>query len=75
LGILASAWPAIACITPGKPPGLASPTVERVSDGDTVRLRFPDGRRERTRLLGLDAPEAHGSETLERDMVRTRFRA
>jgi endonuclease YncB( thermonuclease family) len=44
LAILGSAWPAVACITPGKPPGLASATVERVSDGDTVRLRFPDGR-------------------------------
>jgi micrococcal nuclease len=42
-----------------------------VSDGDTVRLRFLDGRRERTRLIGLDAPEEHPGEKLERDVVRT----
>jgi micrococcal nuclease len=71
LALLAPAWPAAACITPAKPPGLASATVERVSDGDTVRLRFSDGRRERTRLLGLDAPEAHENEKLGRDVTRT----
>jgi endonuclease YncB( thermonuclease family) len=38
---------------PAKPANLASATVERVSDGDTVILRFPDGRRQRTRLLGI----------------------
>jgi micrococcal nuclease len=70
LAILA-AWPASACVTPSKPPGLATATVERVSDGDTVRLRFPDGRRERTRLIGLDAPEAHANQKLERDIVRS----
>jgi hypothetical protein len=67
--------PALACVIPTKPPGLASATVERVSDGDTVILSFPDGRRERACLIGLDAPEAYGSEKLEPDMVRTRFRA
>lgn len=58
LAILAPAWPATACITPGKPHGLPPATIEHVSDGDTVRLRFPSGRRERTRLIGLDPPEA-----------------
>jgi micrococcal nuclease len=71
LAILGSAWPAVACLTPGKPAGLAPATVEHVSDGDTVRLRFPSGRRERTRLIGLDAPEAHANEKLERDVART----
>jgi hypothetical protein len=72
LAILGSAWPAVACITPGKPAGLAPATVEHVSDGDTVRLRFPSGRRERTRLIGLDAPEANANEKLERDVGRPR---
>ena len=53
---LATAWPVLACITPGKPAGLASASVERVGDGDTMRLRFPDGRRERTRLIGPPLP-------------------
>jgi endonuclease YncB( thermonuclease family) len=60
---------------PPRAPGLASATVKRISDDDTVRLRFPDGRRERTRLISLDAPEAHANEKLERDVGRTRFRA
>jgi micrococcal nuclease len=42
-----------------------------VSDGDTVQLRFPDGCRERIRLIGLDAPEANENEKLERDVTRT----
>jgi micrococcal nuclease len=71
LASLAPAWPAVACVTPGKPSGLAPATVEHVSDGDTVRLRFPSGRRERTRLIGLDAPEDHPGEKLERDVART----
>ena len=71
LAILAFARPAVGCVTPSKPHGLASATVERVSDGDTVRLRFADGRREGTRLLGLDAPEAYPGEKLERDVART----
>jgi micrococcal nuclease len=64
-------WSASACVTPLRPPGLVSTTVEFVSDGDTVRLRSPSGRRERTRLIGLDAPEAHANEKLERDVGRT----
>jgi micrococcal nuclease len=66
-----SAWPAAGCITPSKPHGLPSATVKHVSDGDTVILRFPDGRRERTRLIGLDGPEDDAGEKLERDVVRT----
>jgi endonuclease YncB( thermonuclease family) len=61
----------LACIAPSKPPGLTTVTVEHVSDGDTVRLRFPSGRRERTRLIGVDAPEASENEKLERDVTRT----
>jgi hypothetical protein len=36
------------CPMPPKPAHLTAATVERVSDGDTVMLRFPDGRRQRT---------------------------
>lgn len=32
-------------------------TVTRVVDGDTVDVRFADGRTDRVRLLGVDAPE------------------
>jgi len=55
------------CATPRKPANLHLATVARVSGGDTVVLRFPDGRPERTRLIGIDAPEVHESAKLERD--------
>lgn len=35
-------------------------TVVDVVDGDTVKLRFPNGSRETARLLGVDTPETHG---------------
>lgn len=51
------------CASGGEPAGGAvvdaparSGIVERVSDGDTVRVRI-DGTVERVRLLGIDAPE------------------
>jgi endonuclease YncB( thermonuclease family) len=71
---LAAAWPTAAagdCTTPPKPARLAPATVERVSDGDTVILRLPDGRRKRTRLIGIDAPEIHDNQKLQRDATRT----
>lgn len=34
-------------------------TVERVVDGDTLEVRFPDGHVEDVRLLGVDTPEVH----------------
>jgi hypothetical protein len=42
VSLLAVAWPATACVTPAKPSGLASATVERVNDGDTLLLRLAD---------------------------------
>ncbi len=33
--------------------------ITRVSDGDTVNLKVPDGKSIRIRLLGIDAPELH----------------
>src|SRR5687768_9557762 len=32
-------------------------TVIRVVDGDTIHVRLASGRRERVRLIGIDAPE------------------
>jgi micrococcal nuclease len=59
------------CPMPPKPANLTPATVERVSDGDTVMLRFPDGRRQRTRLLGIDAPESRDNPKLESDATST----
>jgi micrococcal nuclease len=33
--------------------------VERVGDGDTIEVTLSSGKRERVRLLGIDAPELH----------------
>ncbi len=35
----------------------ATATVISVTDGDTIRVRFPDGSQESVRLIGIDAPE------------------
>jgi micrococcal nuclease len=43
--------------TPVDGPTVDSATVERVVDGDTVQLSI-DGRSERARLIGIDAPES-----------------
>ncbi|WP_070365125.1 thermonuclease family protein [Halodesulfurarchaeum formicicum] len=34
-------------------------TVTEVVDGDTIDVRFADGRTDRVRLLGVDTPEVH----------------
>ncbi len=34
-------------------------TVTRVVDGDTIVVRFPDGKTDRVRILGVDTPETH----------------
>lgn len=51
-----------ACSESSVDPGTAddgSPTAEvvQVVDGDTIEIRLPDGRLERVRLIGIDAPE------------------
>lgn len=47
----------------GSPAGPPTPTadvqVTHVVDGDTIDVRFPDGRTDRVRLLGVDTPEVH----------------
>lgn len=35
-------------------------TVERVIDGDTMEVRFPNGEVDTVRLLGVDTPETYG---------------
>lgn len=50
---------------PPMPGGLTGATVVRAVDGDTVDVRLATGR-ERVRLIGLDAPESHASDRLDR---------
>ncbi len=45
-------------------------TVVKVVDGDTLRIRLPDGTTDLVRLIGIDAPEVHSSEKLERQAQR-----
>ena len=59
------------CTMPRKPPGLASASVLRVTDGDTVVVRLADGRSARVRLIGIDAPELYPSDKLQRDAERS----
>lgn len=33
------------------------PTVVKVADGDTITVKFPDGKEQSVRLLGVDTPE------------------
>jgi micrococcal nuclease len=44
--------------------------VVRVVDGDTVDVQLPSGKR-RVRLIGIDTPEMHPSQKLDRDIRRT----
>src|SRR5581483_8273039 len=69
---------ALAAVAParavdGAPPadGLLRATVTHVVDGDTVDVTLR-GRRERVRLIGVDAPELHDVPKLHRDAARTR---
>lgn len=52
------------------PPGRPA-QVGAVIDGDTIGVRLEDGREERVRLLGIDAPELHPSEKLDREVRRS----
>lgn len=67
LGLLAAVLLATAlagCLIPSaeSPPAAGAPEVTRAevvghTDGDTIRVRMPDGTRERVRLIGIDTPE------------------
>jgi len=56
---------------PRKPGGLASASIVRVVDGDTIVVRLADGRSTRVRLIGIDTPELHPSQKLTRDAQRS----
>jgi len=44
-------------------PGIGYPArVTHITDGDTLRVIFPDGHQETVRLLGVDAPELSASD-------------
>ena len=60
----ATSLPPISAIAPptepggaGRPPSAEEVEVIEVVDGDTLDVRFPDGRTDRVRLLGINAPE------------------
>lgn len=53
-----------------RPDGLATGVVVEVGDGDTVTVRMK-GKNERVRLIGVDTPELHESEKLDRDVARS----
>ena len=59
------------CAMPRKPAGLATASVVRVVDGDTLVVRIGDGRTTRVRLIGIDTPELHPSDKLRRDAQRS----
>jgi micrococcal nuclease len=68
LGAAAGGGP---CASPPRPGGLATATVRRVVDGDTVIVRRRGRRAETVRLIGIDSPELHDSDKLTRDATRT----
>jgi micrococcal nuclease len=47
-------------VTTGSPVRLVAVTVVRITDGDTVRVRMPDGTIEKVRFIGVDTPEKYG---------------
>lgn len=49
----------------------AQGTVSKVSDGDTLHVKA-DGTDHTVRLIGVDTPELHESDKLERDAARTK---
>jgi micrococcal nuclease len=63
----ALAGPQVQCANPPRPPTLFLGTVTRVVDGDTLQVRLRNGPTERVRLIGIDTPEVHQGEKLERD--------
>lgn len=68
LATSASAGPQTGCANPTKPPNLFLGSVTRILDGDTIHVRLKNGPSERVRLIGIDTPEVHESEKLERDV-------
>jgi len=72
-GLLATAVlaaSATAVTYPPPPARLVRATVVEVPDGDTIRVRL-GGRRTLVRLIGVDCPELHESDKLDRDAARS----
>jgi len=46
-------------------------TVERVIDGNTIVVSNPEGKSEKVRLIGIDAPESEPNDKAKRDSERT----
>jgi micrococcal nuclease len=46
--------------------------VEKVVDGDTLRVRLPQGKKLTVRILGIDCPETHRNDKCEKDARRGR---
>jgi len=46
-------------------------TVERVIDGDTIVVTTPEGKSEKVKLIGIDAPESKPNDKAMRDSERT----
>lgn len=67
----AFAGPQAHCANPPKPSNVFWGTVTRVVDGDTIQVRLRNGPSQRVRLIGIDTPEVHESEKLERDARQT----
>jgi len=61
---------ASAGIHPPPPERVVRATVIRVVDGDTIRVRLPEGVRP-VRLIGVDAPEVRDSPKLDREARRS----
>lgn len=53
--VLACAWPLVS----GAEESGVRARIASVLDGDTVKVRFDDGREKTVRLLGVDAPESY----------------
>ena len=58
------------CAMPTKPRHLPTAAVVRVADGDTIVVETTGGDRRRVRLIGIDTPEVHAGDKLQRDAER-----
>ncbi len=64
--VLPASLPALAVDAPSPPVDGELVRVIAVTDGDTIRVEWPDGWRERVRYIGIDTPEI-GHEPGEQD--------
>ncbi|HEV7734837.1 MAG TPA: thermonuclease family protein [Candidatus Binatia bacterium] len=67
---LALAVVVLAAVAHAAVPARRTATVVEVTDGDTIVVRV-DGATKRVRLIGIDTPEMHDSDKLDRDVARS----